>query len=85
MSQKSHEVKLISNKYLKKLGFVETKTRVFELGDFKVVLTEDRERPQIIVDGRLRFPGAYTKKDLTDLMFFYYDEDRYNEIVKTKS
>jgi hypothetical protein len=81
--------KLIKEKRLLKLGFSERVDpnlpgREFSLDQFRVIIhDDDKENPQITVTVHgvtIIFPGAYTMKDLQDLMFFFYGETRYGEL-----
>lgn len=77
---------------LTELGFVlSTKhdvesESVYELEDFEVILdsNKDEENPEVSLyqhTTRVIFPGAYRLKDLKALLFFYYAEDKYSELV----
>lgn len=73
---------LITKKDLIHIGFESEDGTKFKYDVFEVLMTESREYPIISIDevlngGNIAFPGAYTLKDLKDLMFFYYGEDEY--------
>lgn len=76
--------KLITRKALIQIGFESEDGTEFKYDVFGVKVTGDREFPLIWIEeklegGNIAFPGAYTLKDLTDLMFFYYGEDEYGD------
>lgn len=88
---------MLTKKNLKALGFKKDKRhgkapedskdeKVYNLHNFEVTLFENKEDyPEIAWyedTTRITFPGAYTLKDLKDLMFFKYGEDQYNKIVQ---
>lgn len=76
--------KLITRKDLIQIGFESEDGSKFKYHVFGVQFTDSREHPIIWIDeilegGNIAFPGAYTIKDLKDLMFFYYGENEYTE------
>lgn len=76
--------RLITKKALIQIGYESEDGIEFKYDVFGVRVNSDREQPLIwVVDklsgGDVAFPGAYTIKDLKDLMFFYYGEIEYTE------
>lgn len=74
----------ITKKSLIHIGFESEDGTEFKYDVFGVQLRKDIENPLIWIDeklngGDIAFPGAYTLKDLKDLMFFYYGENEYTE------
>lgn len=75
---------LITKERLIQIGFESDDSPEFKYDVFSIRIDSDIEDPVVwIVDklssGDIAFPGAYTLKDLKDLMFFYYGEKEYTE------
>jgi hypothetical protein len=75
--------KLIKKKHLKELGFTKVSESTFQYESFEVLLKKyDKENPEISIKSNrvcFEFPGAYTLKDLKDLLFMHYGEEEYNK------
>lgn len=80
--------KLIKKKHLLKRKFTQVSESTFVFESFEVTLKKhDKENPEISIGGnrcRFEFPGAYTLKDLDDLLFFHYGEERFTELFPAR-
>lgn len=87
--------KLLSKKSLLALGFKKAESKGlkgvarFVHNHVQVVLKKgEKENPEIsmiVSNTRVFFPGAYTLKDLKDLLFFHYGEEGYRRMFPQKA